>query len=47
MRRSRRQPRRRRYVQPFEGKCSHYVNGRFVLVVRDGAIVTVKPRSWV
>lgn len=47
MRRSHRQPRRRRYVRRFEEKCSFYANGNVVLVVRDGAIVTVIPRSWV
>lgn len=42
-----RQPRRRRYVRPFEEKCSFYVNGEIVLVVRENTIVTVIPRSWV
>jgi hypothetical protein len=47
MRRSPRRPKRRRYVRRFEEKCSFYANGNVVLVVRDGAIVTVIPRSWV
>lgn len=47
MGRARRRPRRRRYVRRFEEKCSFYVNGKVVLVVRDGTIVTVIPRSWV
>lgn len=42
-----RQPRRRRYVRPFEERCSFYVKGEVVLVVKENTIVTVIPRSWV
>lgn len=34
-------------MRPFEEKCSFYVNGEVVLVVRENTIVTVIPRSWV
>lgn len=37
---------RRRYVRPFEERCSFYVNGDVVLVVKENTIATVIPRSW-
>lgn len=47
MRRASKSPKRKRYVRPFEEKCSFYANGGYVLVVREGTIVTVFARSRV
>jgi hypothetical protein len=40
-------PRRsRRYVRPDRHRSEHYVVGNFVLVIRNGTIVTVMPKGW-